>query len=69
MHADYELVSDLISEVDWDALATDDVDDLCLRWQSTTMSIMEKCIPQSVLPDHRRNLTWLTKPLIQCICY
>ena len=66
-YADFDLANVLINDVDWGALVTDDVDDFCLFWQSTFLSIMEQCIPRSVLPDRRRNLPWLTKPLLQCI--
>ena len=66
-HADFEKASEKIAETDWDALASDDIDQYCSLWQSTFLSIMEECIPRKVLPPRRRNLPWLNKPLVQSI--
>ena len=56
MHADFEKASEIISETDWDALASEDIDQYCSMWQNTFLSIMNKCIPKNVLPPRRRNL-------------
>jgi len=50
MHADFEKASEMISETDWDALASDDTDLYCSMWQNTSLSIMNECIPINVLP-------------------
>ena len=64
-HADFEKAAEMISETDWDALASDDIDQYCSLWQSTFLSIMDQCIPKKVLPPRRRNLPWLNKSLVQ----
>ena len=64
-HADFRKASRMISEIDWDALASDDIDQYCSLWQNTFLSIMERCIPKKVLPPRRRNLPWLNKSLVQ----
>ena len=73
MHADFEKACEMISETDWDALASEDIDQYCSMWQNTFLSIMNECIPKRVLPPRRRNLPWLNKGLVQSIrrrnCY
>jgi len=36
----------MISETDWDALASEDIDQHCSQWQNTYLSIVEQCIPK-----------------------
>ena len=50
MHADFEKASEMISETDWDAPASNDIDQYCSWWQNTFLSIMNGCIPKKVLP-------------------
>jgi len=73
MHADFEKACEMISETDWDALASEDIDQYCSMWQNAFLSIMNECIPKRVLPPRRRNLPWLNKGLVQSIrrrnCY
>ena len=64
-HADFEKAAEMISETDWDALASDNIDQYCSLWQSTFLSIMDQCIPKKVLPPRRHNLPWLNKSLVQ----
>ena len=64
-HADFAKANRLISETDWDALYSDDINLYCTRWQLTFLSIMEQCIPRKVLPSRRHNLPWLNKSLVQ----
>ena len=45
---------------------SDDIDVACENWLNQFMLIMEQCIPNCVLKS-RRNLPWLTKPLIRSI--
>ena len=64
-HADFEKASRMISETDWDALFSEDVDLYCIQWQQTFLSIMEECISKKVLKPRRCNLPWLNKTLVQ----
>ena len=66
-HADFPLAQQLLFEVDWDRIITDDVDSSWLNWQSKFLEIMEICIPKKVLPSKRRNLPWLTKRIVQAM--
>ena len=64
-HADVNSAVNMIAEIDWDTiLSSSDVDDCWMRWHTTFMRIMEACIP-SATPRRRKNLPWLTKPVIQ----
>ena len=66
-HADFPLAQQLLFEVDWDRIITDDVDSSWLNWQSKFLEIMEICIPPKVLPSKCRNLPWLTKRIVQAM--
>ena len=66
-HADFPLAQQLLFEVDWDRIITDDVDSSWLNWQSKFLEIMEICIPKKVLSSKRRNLPWLTKRIVQAM--
>ena len=59
--ADFAKASDLIDETDWDSLFSGkSVDEACLIWQETFLSIMEQCIPRGVLPK-KRNVPWASR--------
>ena len=49
--ADFVKASELIEETDWDQLFSGkSIDEVCLIWQETFLSIMDQCIPKGVLP-------------------
>ena len=52
-HADFAKASQMISETDWNAFYSEDINLYCARWQQTFLSIMEQCIPRKVLPPKR----------------
>ena len=56
------------SHADWekacDSILTDDIDASLTQWREQFMDIMAQSIPNRFLPP-RRNLPWLTKPIIQ----
>ena len=55
----------MIAEIDWDSVFLNaDVDECWSTWRSIFMRIMDLCIPSSTLKP-RKNLPWLTKPIIQ----
>ena len=56
---------DMIAEINWDLVFLNaDVDQCWSTWRSIFMRIMDSCIPSSTLKP-RKNLPWLTKPIIQ----
>ena len=63
-HADWDKACDLIESFDWDSILTDDIDASLKQWHKQFMDIMAQSIPNRFLPP-RRNLPWLTKPIIQ----
>ena len=64
-YADFNTALDMIAEIDWDTIfSSSDVDDCWMRWHTTFMRIMDACIPSATL-RRRKNLPWLTKPVIQ----
>ena len=63
-HADWEKACDLIDSFEWDSILTDDIDASLKQWHEQFMDIMAQSIPNRFLPP-RRNLPWLTKPIIQ----
>ena len=62
--ADWEKACDLIDSFEWDSILTDDIDASLKQWHEKFMDIMAQSIPNRLLPP-RRNLPWLTKPIIQ----
>ena len=65
--ADFVKASDLIDETDWDHLLSGkSVDDACLIWQETFLSIMEQCIPRGVLPK-KKNVPWASRQVRRII--
>ena len=46
LHADFAKDSQMISETNWDALYSEDINLYCISWQQTFLSIMEQCIPK-----------------------
>ena len=62
-HADWEKACDLIDSFEWDSILTDDIDASLKQWHEQ-LDIMAQSIPNRFLPP-RRNLPWLTKPIIQ----
>ena len=62
--AHLEKACDLIDSFKWDSILTDDIDASLKQWHKQFTDIMAKSIPNSFLPP-RRNLPWLTKPIIQ----
>jgi hypothetical protein len=57
----------MISEIDWDAVfSSKDIDVCWANWQSIFLSVMDNCIPHSVLKPCK-NLPWLTKEIIQAM--
>ena len=63
-HADWEKACDLIDSFECDSILTDDIDASLKQWHEQFMDIMAQSIPIRFLPP-RRNLPWLTKPIIQ----
>ena len=63
-YADFDLANDMLSAVDWSALlSSGDVNTCWLNWHS---KFLETCIPQALLKA-RKNLSWLSKPVIQAM--
>ena len=61
----FDMAHEMISEIDWDSVfSSKDIDVCWANWQSIFLSIMDYCIPHSVLKPHK-NLPWLTKEIIQ----
>ena len=53
--------------MNWDSLlASDDINSNWEAWQNKFIEIMEACIP-TVTVHSRRNLPWLTKPIVQAL--
>ena len=66
-HADWAGACEAIDEINWDDLVmTENIDDAWEAWLQQFMSIMNQFIPNCTLRS-RRNLPWLTKPLIKSI--
>ena len=52
--ADFVKASELIEETDWDQLFSGkSIDEACIIWEETFLSIMDQCIPKGVLPKRR----------------
>ena len=65
--ADYDLAQEMLGAIDWNALLQlTDVNMCWSLWHTKLLQVMEACIPQSVLKA-RKNLPWLTKPVIQAM--
>ena len=57
----------MLDAVNWNSLfQSSDVNDCWSIWHTKFMQVMKACIPQSVLKA-RRNLPWLTKPVVQAM--
>ena len=66
-HANFESACEYLAAVDWDSLfLSGDVNICWSNWKAKFLQIMLECIPQSSLKS-RRNLPWLTKPIVQAI--
>ena len=66
-YANFDMAHEMISEIDWDSVfSSKDIDVCWANWQSIFLSIMDYCIPHSVLKP-RKNLPWLTKEIIQAM--
>ena len=66
-HANFELAQDMLSTIDWNSLfQSSDVNDCWSVWHAKFLQVMETCIPQSTLKT-RKNLPWLTKPVVQAM--
>jgi hypothetical protein len=66
-YANFDMADIMISEIDWDAVfSSKDIDVCWENWQSIFLSVMDNCIPHSVLKP-RKNLPWLTKEIIQAM--
>ena len=64
-HADYSKARQLISNVDWESLLSENIDQSWHPWQHTFLTIMEECILRRALTPRRHNLPWLNKRIIQ----
>ena len=58
-HADYSKACQLISNVDWESLLSENIDQSWHQWQHTFLTIMEECIPRRALTPRRHNFSWL----------
>ena len=66
-HANFERANDLLCDIDPnDILIPSDIQLSWSHFKAAFLSVMEQCIPQTVLPD-RKNLPWLSKEIIQLI--
>lgn len=66
-YADFDLANEVLSAIDWTALlSSNDVNTCWLNWRSKFLQVIETSIPQAVLKA-RKNLPWLSKPIIQAI--
>jgi len=66
-HANFERANNLLCDIDLnDILIPSDIQLSWSHFKATFLSVMEQCIPQTVLPD-RKNLPWLSKEIIQLI--
>ena len=66
-HADFDGAQRLIDSTNWnEVLCSEDINICWDNWLHKFMQIMEKCIPRGFLRS-RKNLPWLTKPLIKLI--
>ena len=64
--ADWEKAGDLIDSFEWNSLLSDDINEAWSNWSQKFLSIMNECIPQKKLPNHK-NLPWLSKRRINLI--
>ena len=65
--ADFDRAQEMLNTIDWeDLFKSNDVNTCWSIWHTKFLQIMEACIPQLVLKK-RKNLPWLTKPVIQAM--
>ena len=65
-YADWDGANEAIEQFDWTTVMTQNIDDTWENWLHQFMSIMNQFIPNCTLLS-KRNLPWLTKPLINSI--
>ena len=64
--ANFNLACEMLDSTDWDSIFSEDVNSSWQKWRARFLQIMELCIPQLLLKS-KKNLPWLTKPVIQAI--
>ena len=64
--ANFDLACEMLDNTDWDGIFTENVNSSWENWKARFLQIMELCIPQLSLKS-KKNLPWLTKPVIQAI--
>jgi len=62
-HADFHRASEQLDELDLDSIFSDPSIDVCWdRWKTSFLSVMDTCIPKSMLPE-RKSVPWMTKAI------
>ena len=66
-YADFNLADQMISAIDWDTLfSSNDINISWSNWRDKFLQVMDACIPKVTIKG-RKNLPWLTKPVIQAM--
>ena len=66
-YADFNLANEMIADIDWEILlSSTNINECWSIWRDQFLQIMDICIPKVTLKG-RKNLPWLTKPVIQAM--
>jgi len=65
--ANFEAANEILSNVDWNSLLDDDINQAWYNWQAQFLLVMEDCIPKGMLPK-RKQPPWITKQIRSAIC-
>ena len=60
--ADWDKAREMIEAIDWDSLASDDMNLYWSQWRAAFLSIMRECVPSVILPP-QKNLPWLNSSI------
>ena len=66
-YTDFNRANEMIADTDWETLlSSSNINECWSTWRDQFLQIMDTCIPKVILKG-RKNLPWLTKPVIKAM--